>query len=69
MSKHIEVKFTQKEIKDIFECLESMLGMVGAGDQDFNREAKDGFNSMNKALKRSGFVYIRPDYSNQNINP
>ncbi len=68
MSRHLIVKFTEKELASVMECLETMMGMVGAMDEEFNKEQELGFKNMNKALKRSGLVYNRPDYkTNFNI--
>jgi hypothetical protein len=67
--RRITVTFTSKELSDVFECLETMKGMMGAMDDDFNRECDTGNKSFHKALKRSGFKIEARDYSNSNLKP
>lgn len=69
MSKrNVKIEFTRRELMAVFECLETMKGMVGAMDEEFNAECLNGNNSFHKALKRSGFKIEIPKYNNSNIN-
>lgn len=67
MEKKYKVEFTPHELLTVFDCLETMRGLVGAIDEEFNDECEKGNEAFHKALKRSGYEINRPKYKNSNL--
>lgn len=54
----IYYKITEKELLALLEISDSMCGMAGGGNDDFDKEAKQGEKAINSILKRAGLKRV-----------
>lgn len=61
-------KITEKELIALQEVSDSMLGMTGSGNSDFDKDAEHGAKAIDAILKRAGLQRNPELYAESSVN-